>query len=76
MLKLVKDVTMKMQYVNQEKKLRTPRSLFGFNANEFETLLPSLGRVWDTFVRKQAGRAFKSEAVVWSRANRKLRYVS
>ena len=44
---------MKMQYAVLKKKPRTLRSLTGFNADEFEALLPSFETAWRSFVNKQ-----------------------
>ncbi|MEL7072381.1 MAG: transposase family protein [Cyanobacteria bacterium J06581_3] len=53
---------MRMQYVALKKKPRTLRSLTGFNANEFEALLPSFGQAWDSFVQEQAARPSRKRA--------------
>lgn len=47
---------MRMQYAELKNKPRTLRSLTGFNAGEFEALLPSFGIAWDSFVAEQAER--------------------
>lgn len=53
---------MKMQYVALKKKPRTLRSLTGFDADEFEALLPSFGQAWVSFVQAQAERPSRKRA--------------
>lgn len=53
---------MKMRYADLKKKPRTLRSLTGFDANEFEALLPSFGAAWENFVTEQAERPSRKRA--------------
>ena len=45
-----------MEYATLKKKPRTLRSLTGFNASEFEALIPSFQSAWDAYVSEQAAR--------------------
>ena len=51
-----------MQYVALKNKPRTLRSLTGFNADEFEALLPSFAQAWDSFVTERAERPARKRA--------------
>ena len=53
---------MKMQYAELKTKPRTLRSLTGFNANEFEALLPSFSAAWEGLVTEQAKRPNRKRA--------------
>lgn len=62
MSKLIIGAAMHMQYIALQTKPRTLRSLTGFKATEFESLLPSFGQAWDSFVKEQAERPSRQRA--------------